>query len=821
MRNHRPIAGFARWALSGIVGLSLGSACSAGATVPDPEIPNLLPPQVYTPESQALATADGFSAALHNPAAIGIRGRGLYLGGSQIESRWSTVSTFGQLGLLGCGYQHWSDDVYGLNRDQYVLGVGFPVSRMARMGFSHSWWRAGAGPARSAGAYGAGLLVRPARWISLAAKVDGINHPRFGDGSIPRTYRAGVALRPGTTRLTLTLDAASDVFDDWEDCDYRWGLQAEPIEGLLMFASVNRNRTLHFGLGVNLRRNGLGVVRSQTEDGPYRATSYYAEFSNRINRSAFSRERRVAKFALAGRYRDEPSEGRITLRSHRGASYLLSAIREAVDDETVSGIRLDIWGGPEGGLFTNMAIAQELRAEMRLAKQRGKKIIAYMAGGGGLPEYLVASTADTIIMPETLEMGPFGLMARVQMMKGLMDKLGIEFERYPCRECRFKSAYFQLTEDDVPEEFRREMDSLFEDWFDQYLTDIADSRGLDRSQLEHIFDGRPILAPQAKELGLVDILAYSDIADSLTNRMTRSRIVDGWSIAKEKHRRYAWNERPAVAVIAAMGTIDVGENRSGFFDGNVIGSETLVQTLRRVQGDPEVKAVVLRIDSPGGSGYASDMIWYQIEDLKDRTRKPVVSSMGAVAGSGGYYIAMNSDKIVANPATLTGSIGVTGMKPITSGFYSKIGIRNEVFKRGEHVDMFSSNRRTTDEEREMILDIVDDFYDIFTSKVAEGRGKTRQEVLELGAGRLYTGRQALGNGLVDRIGGVREALDLAAELGNIAEDYRVIYYHRPKKSFWQRLTGFGVVESPDFRMVFETPGPMVYTERGAALAEGL
>jgi protease-4 len=792
---------------------SMSWVAAAGAATNDPEISELLSPQAYTPESQALATADGMSAILHNPAAVGVRGRGMFWGGSMTESEWSNLSILGQLGSLGYGYQHWSDDFYGINQDQYLLGLGFPVGRHARFGFSHSWWRAGFGSVRKAGSWSTSLLIRPTAWLSLGAMVSDLNRPRFGEGVIPRMYRAGVGIRPNTDRLTLTFDAASDMVDRWEDADYRWGVQLEPVDGLLLSGSIDQDQTVRVGLGLNFRKGGIGAIASQTDEGPYRSQSYYAEFTNLINRSNLSREKRVAKFLLAGSYRDEPSEGTFGGGDHRGGSHLLSAIRKAVDDETVSGIYLDIWG------FSNAAIAQEIHDEMLLAKSRGKKIVAYIGGGGGPTEYLVAATADTIVIPETIGFDSFGFMARVQMMKGLMDKLGIEFERYPCRECDYKSAYFQLTEDEVPEEFRQEVDSIFDDWLDQFLSQTAEARGMERTKLEEVFDGRPIMAAEAKEIGLVDVLAYSDIADSLANVMTRSRIVDGWGIAKERHREYAWCKPPTVAIIAAMGSIDVGENRSGFFDGNVIGSATLMRTIQHVQNDPDVKAVVLRIDSPGGSGYASDMIWYQIEDLKDRTKKPFVSSMGLVAGSGGYYIAMNSDKILADPATITGSIGVTGMKPITAGLYSKIGIRNEIFKRGEHTDMFTTNRRTTDEERDMILDIVDDFYEVFTSKVAEGRGMTQQEVKRLAAGRIYTGRQALDNGLIDRLGGTREAITLAAEMAGVEDNYRIAYYHRPRKSLWQRLTGMGRVEVPDFRTVFETPGPMTYTELGAALAE--
>jgi hypothetical protein len=235
------------------------------AAHPTAAVADALPPQIYTPDSQGLATSDGFTAVLHNPAGIGIRGTGVYLGATQMESRWSTASVFGQAGALAIGYQHWSGDFFGVNRDQYVVGHAIRLSRAARIGFSCSGWRAGAGPVRAATSWGAGLLIRPVGWLSLAAKIDDINRPRFGDGLIPRIYRAGVALRPRTTRLTLTFDAASDVFDDWADAEFRWGAQIEPVDGLLLGASVDREGTFHVGLGINGRRTGAGALVSRTE----------------------------------------------------------------------------------------------------------------------------------------------------------------------------------------------------------------------------------------------------------------------------------------------------------------------------------------------------------------------------------------------------------------------------------------------------------------------------------------------------------------------------------------------------------------------------
>jgi protease-4 len=218
--------------------------------------------------------------------------------------------------------------------------------------------------------------------------------------------------------------------------------------------------------------------------------------------------------------------------------------------------------------------------------------------------------------------------------------------------------------------------------------------------------------------------------------------------------------------------------------------------------------VVWRIDSPGGSGYASDAIWNGLEKLKKK--KPLVSSMGMVAGSGGYWIAMNSNKILADPLTLTGSIGATGLKPVLEGTYDKLGINREVFKRGKYMDMFSTARKMSPEERAMILDMTDRFYDYFVDKVAAGRNMKPEDVREVGGGHVYVGRRALSIGLVDKLGGMYDAVEEAKKLAGLTGDVDVVYYHRPKKSILSMLMGMGVKQGPQaVSLMGDYDGPML------------
>ena len=237
-----------------------------------------------------------------------------------------------------------------------------------------------------------------------------------------------------------------------------------------------------------------------------------------------------------------------------------------------------------------------------------------------------------------------------------------------------------------------------------------------------------------------------------------------------------WSEPPVVAIVGAYGSIESGKSGRGLAEGSrTMGSETVVKQLKAASRYPGVRAIVFRVDSGGGSALASDEILEEIHRIQTEIKIPVVVSMGNVAASGGYWISMYGDRIFADPFTITGSIGVVWFKPVLERLYEKIGMSNEVFKEGEHVDAISTGRHMTDEEMKMLGSYLDQMYGVFVDKVAEGRKLDPARVREIGGGRVYFGTQALGIKLVDELGGLSDAVQFAASKAGIAKDYRTIY----------------------------------------------
>ncbi|MBI1928237.1 signal peptide peptidase SppA, partial [Candidatus Poribacteria bacterium] len=319
---------------------------------------------------------------------------------------------------------------------------------------------------------------------------------------------------------------------------------------------------------------------------------------------------------------------------------------------------------------------------------------------------------------------------------------------------------------------------------------IADGRNWTQEHLKQLIDQGPFTAKQALENGLVDQLAYRDelegIAKSLTGK--NHRLVKASEYLRTDVYDYDWEvPMPKIAIIEATGMMVTGESFIDPFTGTqTMGSTTIANAVRAVRKDPSIKAVVLRIDSGGGLVIAADMIGRELTLLKET--KPLIVSMGDVAGSGGYYIAVPADAIVAEPGTITGSIGVISGKYSLKGLYDKIGLHKEIIKRGKHADFYTDYSDYPPEEREIIQKQLQEIYDAFIDTVAEGRGMTREAVDKIGRGRIWTGKQAKENGLVDQLGGLDQALSIARKKAGL-EGKIVQIVRLPKQSWWAQWLG--------------------------------
>jgi len=458
---------------------------------------------------------------------------------------------------------------------------------------------------------------------------------------------------------------------------------------------------------------------------------------------------------------EEPPAGLGGLFGSRPPSIrgLVEAVDRAAGDPAVKGLVLRV-----GSVSTGWARVQELRDALVRFRRSGKPSWAHLEFAGN-QEYFLATGCAKVAASPTAMLDVSGLSAEVSFYKGTLEKLGVEaqFEGVG----KYKNAPNQFTEAGFTAPHREQMEALVGSLFDQYVRAIAEARGLSPQDVRAIVDRGPFHAPEAKEAGLVDELLYRDqVEDRIpaAGRVSPSGYV-------RAGRGFGFDRRPKLALVHAVGEIVRGDSQSSPFGGSLAGSDTIVRGLRQASEDDGVRAIILRVDSPGGSGTASDAIWREVAVA--RLKKPVVVSMGDYAASGGYYIAMGADAIVAEPGTITGSIGVFSGKFSLRGLYAKLGVSQETVRRGKNATLFSGWEPWTDEERAKVRGLNVAFYETFIAKAAAGRKKTPQEIDAVAQGRVWTGEEALRAGLVDALGGLDTAVAVARARARIAKGQEI------------------------------------------------
>ncbi len=497
----------------------------------------------------------------------------------------------------------------------------------------------------------------------------------------------------------------------------------------------------------------------------------------------------------------------------------IARIDRAANDRSIAGAVLDI-RSPEIG----RGKIYELRAAIQRFRAKGKKMHAQLEAA--MPtDYLIACACDEIVMPECGVIMLPGVHAEATFYKNLFEKVGIRADFLHVGD--FKGAAEPMTREQYSKPVRENMTALVDSLYDDMVTTVVKDRPLSVAQVKEIIDTGLLTANRAKELGLIDRIAYpdtlrKDLAESydaaplvyvrnygqkkvdtdFSGPMGFIKLVQAMMGGNSGSQR---DQGKKIAVVYAVGPINTGKSKSDPFGSEVMGSTTIVEALRKASDDKQVAAIVLRIDSPGGSALASDLIWHETQVID----KPIVASMGDVAASGGYYIAMGADKIIATPGTVTGSIGVVGGKLAIRGLYKKIGITTETIERGRNSGLFSSSGPFTDSQREVVRSMMEDVYDQFTSKAAEGRKMPVDELRKLAGGRVYTGRQALANGLVDELGTLHEAIQQAKELAGIDRGTKVRIERLPEPTnFFESLFGdLGAEEEVSLGRALEPMAP--------------
>ena len=467
---------------------------------------------------------------------------------------------------------------------------------------------------------------------------------------------------------------------------------------------------------------------------------------------------------------DDPIE-RVRARGRPQLRAILRALHEAGEDRQVAGLVAKV-----GGTLP-WAITQELRLGVQAFGSHGKPTVAWAEDfGEGSPDmaaYVLATAFDEVWLQPSGGIGMLGVAVETTFLRGALDRLGIE----PQLEQRYeyKNAADTLTRTEFTPAHRESLTRLAESVFTEAVQDIAAGRKMDATQVRRLIDTGPRTASDARAVGLIDGLGYRD----QIYQVMRSKVADGADLLFAD--RWRPRRRPSlparrkehVALVEVNGSITTGRTRIRAL-GRQVGSDSVSAQLRAAISNDLASAVVIRVNSPGGSAVASDTIWREVCRVRE-AGKPVIVSMGEVAASGGYYIACPADVIVALPATLTGSIGVVGGKLVVNDLLQRAGLTTGAVEQGARSLMFSVRRGFTDDERERLGNTIDAIYDDFVAKVAEGRRRTVAEIEDVARGRVWTGRDAVDAGLVDELGGLRRAIEIARTHAGLPEDAPVLH----------------------------------------------
>jgi len=460
---------------------------------------------------------------------------------------------------------------------------------------------------------------------------------------------------------------------------------------------------------------------------------------------------------------------------------LSSLLRWAREDKSLQAVLLTI-----ADLEAGWARLQGVRRSLLALRQAGKQVWVHLTEGD-TREYYLASAADTVVLAPAGHLAITGLAAETLFFKEALDKLGVQAQVQQAGQ--YKAAGEPFTRQSMSAPHREMLDSLLDDLYDQVIGDIANARHKSKAEVQQLIDQGLFLAREALTAGLVDHVAYEDeVPQLLEAKIGPIKLIEAGAYRRRRaralRRDLLSHEPRKIAWITVGGAIKRGETLDSPEGPRAVGSRSFARTLKRAREDRSVAAVVIRVASPGGSGAASDLMWREL--VRTRESKPVIVSMGDVAASGGYYLALAGDKVFAEEGTITGSIGVIAGKAVLRDLYTSLGVGKEILTRGQRAALFSDYVAFAPSENERLAFEVQAFYQDFIEKVARGRSLTAEAVESSAQGRVWSGRQAWTRGLVDAMGGIEEALAEAKLRAGFPAERPVVVERFPKPpSFWR------------------------------------
>jgi protease-4 len=724
--------------------------------------------------SAGYATESGPGALWVNPANVAYdpdRRFGLWVG-QDLERDTAIAATWGTGGINLGAYNHIRSDGTADWSLDYAAGIALP--RRFAVGTRVGWHLMEGEP--NFVSFDVGGSWRPLPWFGVGAVAQNIGTP---DPAAVARSGAGIALRPFADLLVLGADYVRTFPPDGADEPTelaRFTARIRPIEGLYLRGSVDNELTVGAGLELYFDGVGLGAHGAMTDAQDIGLTGWVG--SDEPGESLFRSGKKVPTLDLRSMPDYEPPTG---LLARREPSWLdvLELLRRVEKDRGIRGVVITL-----GEERASWARTQELRDRILSLEGAGKKVVVYLYGAPSNGAYYAASAASRVFLHPASHLQLQGLSAELVHFRGTLDLLGIEPQFV--RQAEYKSAVEPFTRTEPSPQQLEQTEALLEDFYQELVSGLAAGRGVSSQQAAAWIDGGPWTGREALEMGMVDEMAYpaevEDLLDDLHGTEVHTSRLD-----KTHQPRSPWEPPAQIAVVYVERTIVTGESSpDGLLSTKTAGSRTVVRQLARAEEDPLVRAVVLRVDSPGGSAFASDEIWRAVARLQEEG-KPVVVSMGGVAASGGYYISAGADAIWAQPTTITGSIGALSWKLTTGDMLGRIGVTSTTLTRGRNASIDSFTEPWDPVQEARVQAQVDDVYRQFTDKVAEGRGLDSEEVDQVARGRVWSGRRAHEIGLVDGLGGFEEAISDARERAGISPRRKVGLVTYPR--------GAGSVES--------------------------
>ncbi len=705
----------------------------------------------------------GFESAWINPAGLGrFDGSGVMLMADyfdgDIAKSWGALVDGEQSAIA---YRK-IDNPGGADFKELVLASGLGLGKI-NVGGSYRHFKDGPGIYDDRHFWNIGLQLKGDYKLCGAAVFSNLNRGRVNGKRSEVEHRYSISYRPFEFDLTISADMLRSSSVNLGDAHMIYNVAVSPYPGLTVSGLLDSDENFNIAVRANLMEYFVGNESRFDGDGGGRGTTIYAGATDLKQESLVPWQARRLKIDVPEVLAENPPKPVFGKKS-RSFYSLVSNIYRAADDPSIKEIVIKLRQPAIG-----FAQAQELRDALKYFKSGDKTVICHLSMPNNLG-YYIAAVSDSILIPPVSQLNLIGLKAELTFYAGTLDKLGVEIDLVKIGA--YKSAAETLTRTESSDANKAQVNRLLDVIFDQFVGGIAEGRSILADSVKIIIDNGPFTSAQALQFGLVDGLSYADeINKGFLNSLPEISL---GRYEKDTLVNDGWPSKPKIAVVTAEG--EISYSKGGAFP--LRGAEaatpaTLENAFRSAEKDGAIKAIVFRVNSPGGMALASDEILHAAE--KASRKKPLIVSMGNLAASGGYFISMSADKLFADAGTLTGSIGVFGGKVNLEELYEKIEMGKELYTRGKFAGMASDIRPFTDEEREKQIEHISAFYGHFKDLVSENRKMRNDSVESLAQGQVWTGKEAVANGLIDEVGGLKQAIDYTASSLNL-KDYRIVFY---------------------------------------------